>query len=112
MAGASKPVDVSTKRQRIAQLARQSPEMGFTSLAYLIDLDWLTEAFDRTRKDGAVGVDGQDGGGLAADLRGNLQSLLDRAKSGTYQARRCGGSISQGRLGDRDPAARHPDPGG
>src|SRR5262249_8543522 len=51
MAGASKPVDVSTKRQRIAELARQSPEMGFTSLAHHIDIDWLTEAFDRTRKD-------------------------------------------------------------
>jgi RNA-directed DNA polymerase len=86
MAGASEPVDVSTKRQRIAQLARQSPEMGFTSLAYFIDLDWLVEAFDCTRKDGAVGVDGQDGEDYAADLMGNLQSLLDRAKSGTYRA--------------------------
>jgi RNA-directed DNA polymerase len=86
MAGASKPVDVSTKQQRIAQLARQSPEMGFTSLAYFIDLDWLVEAFKRTRKDGAVGVDGQDGEDYAVDLMGNLQSLLDRAKSGTYQA--------------------------
>ena len=27
----------------IVQLARQSPEMGFTSLAYFIDLDWLVE---------------------------------------------------------------------
>jgi group II intron reverse transcriptase/maturase len=86
MAGASKPVDVSTQQQRIAQLARQSPEMGFTSLAYLIDIDWLAEAFQRTRKDGAVGVDGQDGEDYAANLEGNLQSLLDRAKSGTYQA--------------------------
>ncbi len=50
MAGTSKPVDVSTKQQRIAQLAEQSPEMGFTSLAYFIDLDWLVEAFNRTRK--------------------------------------------------------------
>src|SRR3954447_25564993 len=86
MAGASKPVDVSTKQQRIALLAQQSPEMGFTSLAHLIDIDWLTEAFHRTRKDGAVGVDGQDGEGYAANLEGNLQRLLDRAKSGTYQA--------------------------
>jgi RNA-directed DNA polymerase len=86
MAGASKPVDVSTKQQRIALLARQSPEMGFTSLAHLIDIDWLTGAFNRTRKDGAVGVDGQDGDDYAANLEGNLQSLLDRAKSGTYQA--------------------------
>ena len=86
MAGASKPVDVSTKQQRIAELARQSPEMGFTSLAYLIDIEWLHEAYRRTRKDGAVGVDGQDGEGYAANLMGNLQSLLDRAKSGTYRA--------------------------
>jgi hypothetical protein len=86
MAGASKPVDVSTKQRRIAELARQSPEMGFTSLAYYIDIDWLHAAFTRTRKDGAVGVDGQDGEAYAANLKGNLQSLLDRAKSGTYQA--------------------------
>jgi len=86
MAGAQEPVDVSTKQQRIAQLARQSPEMGFTSLAHLIDLDWLKEAFDRTRKDGAVGVDGQDGKDYAANLESNLKSLLERAKSGTYQA--------------------------
>jgi RNA-directed DNA polymerase len=86
MAGASEPVDVSTKQQRIAELARQSPEMGFTSLAYFIDIDWLREAYRRTRKDGAVGVDGQSGEDYAADLEGNLRSLLDRAKSGTYQA--------------------------
>src|SRR5437879_6507600 len=86
MAGALKPGDVATKEERIAHLARQSPEMGFTSLAYFIDLEWLVEAFDRTRKDGAVGVDGQDGEDYAVDLTGNLQSLLNRAKSGTYQA--------------------------
>jgi RNA-directed DNA polymerase len=86
MAGASEPVDVSTKQQRIAELARQSPEMGFTSLAYFIDIDWLHEAYRRTRKDGAVGVDGQNGEDYAVDLESNLRSLLERAKSGTYQA--------------------------
>lgn len=86
MAGASEPVDVSTKQQRIAELARQSPEMGFTSLAYFIDIDWLREAYRLTRKDGAVGVDGQTGEDYAVDLENNLKSLLERAKSGTYQA--------------------------
>ena len=86
MASASKLVDVFTKQQRIAELARQSPEMGFTSLAYHIDLIWMLEAFHRTRKDGAVGVDGQDGEDYRANLLRNLQSLLNRAKSGTYQA--------------------------
>jgi hypothetical protein len=32
--------------------------MAFTSLAHLLDIDWLKEAYRRTRKDGAVGVDG------------------------------------------------------
>ncbi len=68
MAGASEPVDVSTKRRRIAELARHSPEMGFTSLAYFIDIDWLREAYRRTRKDGPVGVDGQSGEDYAVDL--------------------------------------------
>lgn len=86
MAGASKPVDVFTKQQRIAELARQSPEMSFTSLAYFIDIDWLREAYARVRKDGAVGVDGQTSEDYAANLEANLQSLLDRAKSGTYFA--------------------------
>jgi RNA-directed DNA polymerase len=86
MAGASEPDPVFTKQQRIAELAKQSPQMGFTSLAHHIDLRWLYEAYLRTRKDGAVGVDGQTAEDYAADLAGNLQSLLERAKSGTYRA--------------------------
>src|SRR5438874_8056155 len=77
---------VSTKQERIAELAKQSPQMAFTSLAYLMDMDWLKEAYRRTRKDGAVGVDGVTAEAYERDLEGNLQRLLDRAKSGTYQA--------------------------
>src|SRR5438552_778506 len=86
MAGASKPDLVSTKQQRIAELAKQSPEMGFTSLAYHIDVAWLHKAYLRVRPDGATGVDGQTVEDYTANLRANLQSLLDRAKSGTYWA--------------------------
>jgi group II intron reverse transcriptase/maturase len=60
--------------------------MGFTSLAYHIDLGWLYAAYLRVRPDGAAGVDGQTVAGYTANLRDNLQSLLDRAKSGTYRA--------------------------
>ena len=77
---------VSTKQQRIARLARERPAEAFTSLAHLIDLDWLWVAYVRTRKDGAVGVDGQTAQDYEQDLEGNLQRLLDRAKSGTYRA--------------------------
>lgn len=77
---------VSTRQQRIAMLAKQSPQMAFTALNHYLDLDWLREAFHRTRKDGAVGVDGQTWAEYAEDLEENLQTLLDRAKSGTYRA--------------------------
>jgi len=80
------PDIVSTKQERIATLARQSPQMGFTSLAYLMDLQWLTEAYHRTRKNGATGIDNQTWHDYGQNLEANLQSLLERAKSGSYRA--------------------------
>ena len=80
------PDIVSTKQERIATLAKQSPQMGFMSLAYMMDLPWLLQAYHRTRKNGATGVDGQTWHEYGENLEANLQSLLDRAKSGRYRA--------------------------
>lgn len=77
---------ISPKLQRIAEQAKAAPEMAFTTLAHHINVDWLREAYRRTRKDGAKGVDGQSAKDYAENLEGNLQSLLDRAKSGSYRA--------------------------
>ncbi len=77
---------VWTKLQRIAEAARQHPERAFTTLAHHIDIDWLREAYRRTRKDGATGIDGQTSEAYTANLEDNLQSLLDRFKSGAYRA--------------------------
>ena len=62
------------------------PQAALTTLAHHIDIDWLREAYRRTRKDGARGVDGQSAQEYATNLENNLRSLLDRAKSGTYRA--------------------------
>jgi RNA-directed DNA polymerase len=86
MTGTPRPETVSTKRRRIAKLAGDCPDMSFTNLAHHIDIAWLHEAYVLTRKDGAVGVDGQTADDYEVDLWGNLQALLDRAKSGTYVA--------------------------
>jgi group II intron reverse transcriptase/maturase len=75
-------MDVSTKIERIATLAKQMPGKVLTTLAHHIDIDWLHEAYRRVRKDGAAGIDGQTAEEYANDLENNLQSLLDRAKSG------------------------------
>jgi group II intron reverse transcriptase/maturase len=77
---------VYTKQQRIAELARIHPDVSFTSLAHHIDLVWLYEAFGRTRKDGATGIDGQTAEEYEKNLNTNLRSLLERAKSGKYYA--------------------------
>ena len=83
---ALKSRNVCTKQQRIAELARLMADASFTSLAYYIDLDWLQEAYRRTRKDGAAGVDDVTAEEYEKDLENNLQSLLDRFKSGRYFA--------------------------
>ena len=86
MIGTPRPATVFTKQQRIAELARNGPEMAFTTLAHHIDINWMHMAYAQTRKDGAVGVDGQTAADYENNLMGNLQDLLDRAKSGTYVA--------------------------
>jgi retron-type reverse transcriptase len=79
-------MNVSTKQQRIAELAKQQPEMSFTSLNHYLDIDWLREAYRRLRKASAPGYDGQTVADYGKDLEANLESLLNRAKSGTYFA--------------------------
>jgi RNA-directed DNA polymerase len=78
--------NVSTKQDRIAEIAARYPDQALLSLAHHIDLEWLYVAYLRTRKDGATGVDGQSAEEYSADLKTNLTSLLDRFKSGHYRA--------------------------
>ena len=86
MSGSLTPGSVSTKQARIAMLAKQIQGAALRSLSHNMDLEWMREAYRRTRKDGAVGVDGVTASEFAADLDLNLQELLDRAKSGAYRA--------------------------
>jgi len=78
--------NISTRLERIAKLAKDAPQMAFRTLAHHIDIEMLREAYRLTRKDGAVGVDGQSSVEYGARLEANLESLLNRAKSGTYFA--------------------------
>jgi RNA-directed DNA polymerase len=86
MADAQKSESVSTKQQQIAELAKRQPKVSFTSLNHYLTLTWLIEAFRRTRKDAAPGVDGRTADEYSLQLLENLDGLLHRAKSGTYRA--------------------------
>lgn len=60
--------------------------MAFTSLNHHLDEEWLRYAYELTRKDGAVGIDGTTGADYEANLEENLRDLLGRIKSGRYVA--------------------------
>ena len=70
---------ISTKLERIATMARQMKDAALTTLAHHIDVEWMREAFRRTRKDGAKGVDGQSAEQYAEKLEENLQLLWARS---------------------------------
>ena len=78
--------DVSTRLCRIAEIAKKLPDECLVSLAHHIDVRWLEEAYERTRKDGATGIDGQTADDYQRHLLENLESLKERAKSGAYYA--------------------------
>lgn len=86
MASTQELESVSTKVQWIAELARRDRERAFTSLAHHIDVAWLKRAYEKRRKDGAPGIDGETAQAYAEDLEGNLARLLEAAKSGGYRA--------------------------
>ena len=108
MAGASKPDDVSTKQQRIAELAKQYPEMGFTSLAHHMDIVWLVQAFAAPAKTGPWAWTGK----RQRTMRSNVGQ--PPVSAGPSQVRHVPGTAGAAsayteRDGWRHPAHRDPD---
>jgi RNA-directed DNA polymerase len=90
MARASDLDNISTKLHRIAHLAQESPERVLTSLAYVIDVDFLREAYRRTRKDGAVGVDGQTAAAMQRTWRKTSGPSWSASVRAVIRHRPCG----------------------
>ena len=77
---------VSLKLCRLREQAREHPERVFTTLHHLIDADFLREAYHRTNKKAAAGVDKVTAQDYAANLEENLEGLYRRYKAGNYVA--------------------------
>ena len=77
---------VTPKLQRIAAQAARDPDWVFTTLAHLMDEDFLREAYRHTRKSSAPGIDGVTAQSYAEHLDENLHDLYERLRSGRYQA--------------------------
>lgn len=77
---------VLTKQRRIAELAGEDPQRVFTSVNHYLDEEWLAEAVSRVRAGSAPGIDGQTLAEYRMGMEERLRDLLNRAKSGAYQA--------------------------
>jgi group II intron reverse transcriptase/maturase len=86
MGGTPGPQTISTRLQGIAEQAVRYPDMVFNNLYHKIDVDLLMEAYRRTRKDVAPGVDKVTAQKYAENLEGNLRDLCERLRRGKYVA--------------------------
>ena len=86
MGDTQKSETISPKLYQIAEQAKENPNRTFISLAHLMDIDFLREAYHKTRKDAASGVDGITAEEYSRDLEENLQRLHSRMRTGRYRA--------------------------
>jgi RNA-directed DNA polymerase len=77
---------MSTKLDRVAELAREDPKRQFFSIAHLITPQALEAAFRSLRKAASAGVDGVTYEEYEANAGRNIRQLHQRLTDGTYQA--------------------------
>ena len=79
-------MSVYTKQHRIAKIAKRYRSEPLTLLHHYIDQEWLRMAFRSLNKKSSPGIDEQTVEDYEEKLDENLESLLERAKSGRYRA--------------------------
>lgn len=77
---------VSTKLARIAEQSKRDATWVFTTLAHLMDEDFLTEAFQQLRKDAAAGIDEMTATEYAVNLGERIADLHRRMVAREYRA--------------------------
>jgi group II intron reverse transcriptase/maturase len=71
---------------RITELAKEDPKRQFSSIAHLITVDKLEEAFRKLRKDASAGIDGVTYQQYETNVEENIRQLHQRLKEGKYRA--------------------------
>jgi group II intron reverse transcriptase/maturase len=77
---------MSPQHIRIAELAKEDKERKFSSIAHLLTVDALQEAFRALRKDASAGVDRVTYTEYATEVQKNLEQLHDQLKIRKYRA--------------------------
>ena len=77
---------VSTKLAQIAKQSKRDATMVFTTLAHLMDEDFLREAFTQLRKDAAAGIDEMTVAEYTVNLGERIADLHRRLVAREYRA--------------------------
>jgi RNA-directed DNA polymerase len=85
MDAASMARGMSPELLKVMERAKRDPSMRFFSLAHLLDEQGLRRAYDRLRKDAAVGVDGITKEQYGQELERNLRELHGQMRSMRYR---------------------------
>ena len=83
--GRKKERQMATKLARIAELSTQNPDMVFTSIGHLINVELLKDCHEKMKEDKAVGIDGITKEEYGKHLNENLVDLVDRLKKKSYK---------------------------
>ncbi len=85
MTAASTVGEMSPELLKVMERAKRDPTMRFFSLAHLLDEQALQRAYDRIRKDAAVGVDGMTKEQYGQDLDRNVHELHEQMRAMRYR---------------------------
>ena len=77
---------LSTKLNRITEMARQSPSLQFRTLAHLVNPQSMEGAFGQLKRNAAAGIDGVSVREYEQNLGRNLRELHERLKQKRYRA--------------------------
>lgn len=75
-----------SSRRRLTELAREDRTRKFSSIAHLLTVEALYEAFTRLRKDAGEGVDAVTYRDYEKQAEQNIQILWEKLKGGKYRA--------------------------
>ena len=74
-----------TKLALVTRRAREDPKFQFTSLAHLLNAEFLRGCYESIGKDKACGIDGKSWRDYGENLHENLDDLVDRLKAKKYK---------------------------
>lgn len=77
---------MTPKLLEVMERAKRNPQLRFQTLAHLIDEEALKRAYDRIRKNAAVGVDGVTKEQYGEELESNVGTLHGRMKNDALPA--------------------------